>query len=161
MQLIILIINVNLPIESDKKKGKKGKSKEEREEEEREKAELELLMGDNEKGEGFDMRDVLKREKIERRKGKKNKKKLVELTGAQDDFEINVSDPRFSALHENHQFAIDPTSSQFKKTKSMQKLLSARQDKMKNTTQSDAEWKKETKTSSKVKDEKKDYGWNN
>ncbi|KAI9253507.1 hypothetical protein BDA99DRAFT_172498 [Phascolomyces articulosus] len=135
--------------ESDKsdkkkdKKNKKGKSKEEREEEAREKAELELLMGDNEKGEGFDMRDVLKREKAERRKGKKNKKKMAELTGAQDDFEINVSDPRFSALHENHQFAIDPTSSQFKKTKSMKKLLDARQDKMNSKTRTDAEWKKE------------------
>ncbi|KAK9761342.1 pre-rRNA-processing protein esf1, partial [Basidiobolus ranarum] len=44
-----------------------------------------------------------------------------------DEFEINVSDPRFTALHESHHFAIDPTNPQFKKTKSMSKLLEERQ----------------------------------
>ncbi|CAG8611113.1 13090_t:CDS:2, partial [Funneliformis mosseae] len=44
-----------------------------------------------------------------------------------DDFEINVNDPRFTALHESHHFAIDPSNPQFKKTKSMGKLLEERQ----------------------------------
>ncbi|CAB4385106.1 unnamed protein product [Rhizophagus irregularis] len=44
-----------------------------------------------------------------------------------DDFEINVNDSRFAALHESHHFAIDPSNPQFKKTKSMGKLLEERQ----------------------------------
>lgn len=99
-------------------------------------------MGDK-KGDGFDMRDVMKREKAEKKKSKKGKKKAAELEGAQEDFEINVNDPRFAALHESHHFAIDPNNPQFKKTKSMQKLMNSRQEKIKGDNL-DAEWKKST-----------------
>ena len=131
-------------IEKEKSKKKNKKSKEERQEQQRERAELELLMGDK-KGEGFDMRDVMKREKAEKNKNKKIKKKAAELEGAQEDFEINVNDPRFAALHESHHFAIDPNNPQFKKTKSMQKLMNSRQEKIKGDNL-DAEWKKSTPT---------------
>lgn len=127
-----------------KKKKNKKLSKEEREQEDKEKAELELLMGDsNSKGDGFDMRDVLKREKAEAKKGKKNKKKAAALEGAQDDFEIDVNDPRFAALHESHHFAIDPTNPQFKNTKSMKKILAARRERMQNMAVDEEEWTKE------------------
>lgn len=120
---------------NDKKKNRKSKnklSKEELEEQERQKAELELLMDDADgKGDGFNMADVIKKEKAEARKGKKNKRKAAEaLDGAQEDFEINVEDPRFAAMHESHHFAIDPTNPQFRKTKSMQKIMETRQKKL-------------------------------
>ncbi|KAI8645138.1 hypothetical protein BD408DRAFT_412314 [Parasitella parasitica] len=124
---------------------KKRASKQEREEKARERAELELLMDDDGKSEGFNMKQVLKREKLEKKKGKKGKKMAADL--GEDDFEINVSDPRFAAVQESHHFAIDPTNPQFKKTKSMQKLMSARQSKMKDATATvNDEWKKEKKS---------------
>jgi hypothetical protein len=125
----------------DKKKAKKRASKQEREEKARERAELELLM-DDDGNEGFNMKEVMKREKMEKKgkKGKKGKEVLPE-----DNFEINVSDPRFSAIQESHHFAIDPTNPQFKKTKSMKKLMDARQTKMKQDKPEDDNWKKEKK----------------
>ncbi|KAL4071369.1 hypothetical protein V8B97DRAFT_1962956 [Scleroderma yunnanense] len=46
--------------------------------------------------------------------------------GAEDDFVIDVKDDRFKALHEDHQFAIDPSNPHFKKTKGMVSLLEER-----------------------------------
>ncbi|CAI2162169.1 13810_t:CDS:10 [Funneliformis geosporum] len=113
--------------ETSKLKYKKsGKlSKKEHEEVDRQKAELELLVMDAEE-EGhkhFDMKEIIKNEK---RNGKKKKYKR-DVQVDDDDFEINVNDPRFTALHESHHFAIDPSNPQFKKTKSMSKLLDERQ----------------------------------
>ncbi|KAL1914908.1 uncharacterized protein VTP21DRAFT_7824 [Calcarisporiella thermophila] len=111
------------PSNEVKSKGKKKKSKEERKEAQRQRAELELLVMDSEKDgrKHFNMKEIIKAEK---RKGKKGgKKKTEEL---QDDFEIDVQDPRFSAVLESHHFAIDPTNPQFKKTKAMSKVLEER-----------------------------------
>ncbi|KAI6116084.1 hypothetical protein F5141DRAFT_1101024 [Pisolithus sp. B1] len=45
---------------------------------------------------------------------------------AEEDFSIDVKDDRFKALHEDHQFAIDPSNPQFKKTQGMMALLEER-----------------------------------
>lgn len=86
-------------------------SKEERKETDRQKAELELLVMDDEKEahKHFDLKDIIKNEK------KKSKKKTSKKDSIQDDddFEINVSDSRFAALHESHHFAIDPSNPQY------------------------------------------------
>ncbi|KAG8768781.1 pre-rRNA-processing protein esf1 [Ceratobasidium sp. 428] len=77
----------------------------------------------------FDMRAVLKAEKAGRsgKKGRRKDKKGAEAN-AEDgqDFQMDVKDKRFSALHEDHEFAIDPSNPHFKKTKSMQALLDER-----------------------------------
>ncbi|KAI8330502.1 hypothetical protein BC941DRAFT_475610 [Chlamydoabsidia padenii] len=132
----------------EKKKNKKKKlSKEERMEQKRQKAELELLMGDDQtKGEGFDMKQVLKREKLEKKKGKTSRKEKELLQSTTDDFEINVQDPRFAALQDSHHFAIDPTNPQFKKTKNMKKLMEARQSKLSKEWGQGEEWKKNVTT---------------
>ena len=39
---------------------------------------------------------------------------------------MDVKDPRFAAVYTSHHYAIDPTSSKFKKTKAMQELLNER-----------------------------------
>jgi len=99
-------------------------SKERHKEADQQKAELELLVMDDEI-EGhkhFDLKEIIKNEK------RKSKKKKVKKDIRNDDnFEINVNDPRFAALHESHHFAIDPSNPQFKRTKSMGKLLEERQ----------------------------------
>jgi hypothetical protein len=90
-------------------------------------AELELLMA-GEEGEGgvagkhFDMREIEKAEKRARRKGKKGKKGKDD-GGEEDTFTVETEDPRFAALFERNEYAIDPTNPKFKKTKGMQRLL--------------------------------------
>ncbi|KAG1743795.1 hypothetical protein EDB19DRAFT_1696994 [Suillus lakei] len=63
------------------------------------------------------------------KKGKKNrgKKKVInDDDEVQDDFVIDVKDDRFKAIHEDYQFAIDPSNPHFKKTKSMVALIDER-----------------------------------
>ncbi|KAG9309208.1 hypothetical protein JVU11DRAFT_10922 [Chiua virens] len=106
------------------------------------KAELALLVAsDNPHGEAahFDMKAVLKAEKQAKNKRSRRKFKnrgresdVDDGPGeTQDDFEINVKDDRFAAVHEDHQFAIDPTNPHFKKTKSMAALLDERSKRQK------------------------------
>lgn len=95
----------------------------EEKDEERSKAELELLM--MEEGEKqpqhFNMKEIVKAEK---KKGKKSRGQKEEVP--QDTFEADLSDPRFKEVFEDHDFAIDPTSSEFKGTNTMKKILKER-----------------------------------
>ncbi|KAI5479550.1 hypothetical protein MNV49_003287 [Pseudohyphozyma bogoriensis] len=102
-----------------------------REEEENKKSrdELALLIDDDDEGEElgedatkhFDLRKIIKAEK---KKGKKVKKgKGKDEPEVQDAFKIDVADDRFKALHEDHEFAIDPSNPKYVKTKSMDALL--------------------------------------
>lgn len=111
---------------AEKRTAKKKKSRSDREADARQRAELELLMADGTgapRGDGFDMREVLRREKA---RGKKKGKKGSKSAEDEDDFEIDVADPRFAAVLESHHFAIDPTNPQYKKTKAMAKLQDER-----------------------------------
>ncbi|TKA65122.1 hypothetical protein B0A55_10166 [Friedmanniomyces simplex] len=107
--------------------------------------ELELLMADDQadKVRHFDMREVEKAEKEARRKGKKNGKKskqqqpvsegLVDRdeAGAAAGFNVDSQDPRFKALFESHEYAIDPTNPRFKGTEGMKTLLEEGREKRK------------------------------
>lgn len=63
----------------------------------------------------FNLKSVIKAEKKKGRKGNKGKKgkEDQEDQEIQEDFVINVKDDRFRALHEDHQFAIDPSNPQY------------------------------------------------
>jgi hypothetical protein len=81
------------------------------------KDELELLMFDPSTSSTattrhFEMKDVIKAEKLKGKKNlkKKGKKTLEGLEAPQPDFELNVSDPRFAQVLTSHQYAIDPTN---------------------------------------------------
>ncbi|KAJ1964857.1 pre-rRNA-processing protein esf1 [Dipsacomyces acuminosporus] len=105
---------------SGKKEGKLTRKQRE-EAEAKERAELELLLDGAESGrKHFDMAEIIKAEKNKGKK-KKGKRSGVEV---EDDFKLNTSDPRFSALFDSHNFAIDPNNPNFKKTKAMKELLS-------------------------------------
>ena len=56
-----------------------------------------------------------------RRKRKKEAKKIGIATGST--FTINTEDPRFSAMYNDSNYAIDPTDSKFKATENMKKIL--------------------------------------
>ncbi|KIJ63014.1 hypothetical protein HYDPIDRAFT_113516 [Hydnomerulius pinastri MD-312] len=100
------------------------------------KEELRLLAAsDNPHGEPahFDMKAVVKAEKQNKNKKSRHKSKKRADTDADDgpneaqgDFVIDVKDDRFAAIHEDHQFAIDPSNPHFKKTKGMAALLDER-----------------------------------
>jgi hypothetical protein len=65
----------------------------------------------------FDMTSIVKSEKLAGSKGKLKRKQQARLLAKdpdlQEDFVLDASDPRFAAMHTNHQFALDPSSSQF------------------------------------------------
>ncbi|KAG6912008.1 hypothetical protein DXG01_000256 [Tephrocybe rancida] len=92
--------------------------------------ELALLVASDDPGaetKHFNLKSVLKAEKKARRKGKTRKNDNDEGDNElQEDFRIDVNDERFKILHEDHQYAIDPTNPQFKKTVSMDAFLQER-----------------------------------
>jgi hypothetical protein len=103
------------------------------------KEELELLMKSDslEKGsnsglksqqlEDYDFNQIVKAEKRrkKRRKGKKGKAESEIV----DTFEVNTTDPRFSAMYDDSSFAIDPTHPKFRDTRSMKKILAEKDKK--------------------------------
>ncbi|KAF9457452.1 hypothetical protein BDZ94DRAFT_1202746, partial [Collybia nuda] len=84
----------------------------------------------------FNLKSVLKAENKSKRKTKKKHGDQPE-DDLQEDFIINVNDDRFKALHEDHQYAIDPSNPQFKKTKAMSALLEERTQRQKNISRID------------------------
>jgi hypothetical protein len=114
---------------TSRRKEEKRKKREERAAEEaasaRQRAELELLMVDDKQADikHFDMTEIEKAEKQAKRKKGKGKGKNKEATAVPDDFNVDVSDPRFARLYESHEFAIDPTNPRFKATSGMKALL--------------------------------------
>ncbi|EGX88194.1 pre-rRNA processing protein Esf1, putative [Cordyceps militaris CM01] len=84
----------------------------------------------------FDMKEILRAEKLQRKqdaaKGSKSKKRAAAAAekkkssdGAalQKDFEMDVGDKRFQAVFDSHEYAIDPSNPKFTGSKGMQKLL--------------------------------------
>lgn len=123
--------------EKSARKADKAKKRAERDAEEAaaasRRAELELLMAEDEGGANsgvrhFDMREIEKAEKEARRKGKgkgkaKGKKGAETDESTKDDFKVSAEDPRFKALFDSHEYAIDPTNPRFKGTEGMKTLL--------------------------------------
>jgi len=109
----------------DKPIDKNNKKRDQKDLDDKSKAELELLMLDenNEKhAEHFNLKELMKSEKEKAKKSKhRNKDKIIE-----DDFKADLNDPRFSEIFTNHDFAIDPSQPQFKKTATMAKILDER-----------------------------------
>ncbi|XP_053393712.1 ESF1 homolog [Mercenaria mercenaria] len=105
----------------NKKKKKKKVETEENTETAKEKAELSLLLmdeGDNKKH--FNLRDLVQEDgkKKKKKKLKEQKNKLEE-----DDFQMNVRDPRFSAMYESHLFNIDPSAPEYRKTQGTEAII--------------------------------------
>ncbi|GAA6011140.1 hypothetical protein JCM11491_006738 [Sporobolomyces phaffii] len=122
----------------DKKKLSKKDKKAQREAEEKAQeaanSELALLVGSDDEddvlggaGEGgkhFDMRKILKAEKTKGKKVKaKGKKAKKDEAPVNDDFKLDLGDDRFKSLHDDFDFAIDPSNPRYQKTRNMDALL--------------------------------------
>ncbi|TFK77152.1 hypothetical protein BDN72DRAFT_830320 [Pluteus cervinus] len=76
----------------------------------------------------FDLKAILKAEKKKGRKAKKRKGKSIQGASQdlQEKFVLDVLDDRFKALHDDHNYAIDPSNPHYKPTKGMADLLNER-----------------------------------
>ncbi|XP_037752038.1 ESF1 homolog isoform X3 [Chelonia mydas] len=104
------------------KKFKTEESTPEKEEEEKHKAEMALLMMDDEEDDRkhFNYEKIVEQQNLSKKKKKQLMKKEELL---EDDFQVNVADTRFQALYTSHLFNLDPSDSNFKKTKAVEKIL--------------------------------------
>ncbi|KAF8248067.1 hypothetical protein K440DRAFT_661052 [Wilcoxina mikolae CBS 423.85] len=100
-------------------------------------AELGFLMGDDDnlfRKDGnnvlklghFDMKLVVKAANLKKSNESKRMKRIREAEGQQEGFEMDIQDPRFAAVFERHDFAIDPTNPRFIPTEGTQKLMEER-----------------------------------
>lgn len=60
----------------------------------------------------FNLKSVIKAEKLKGKKLRKGKKNKLDEAELQEDFSINVDDDRFTAVHDDNDFAIDPSNPQ-------------------------------------------------
>ncbi|QPG75232.1 hypothetical protein FOA43_002582 [Brettanomyces nanus] len=113
--------------EKDRKKKRKEKLKEMKKQERAKKTgkrekhrHIEEKKDDNH----FDMKDIIKAEKLKlkKKKSKKQKRQEREIGEIDEDIKIDEGDTRFDEIFEDHEFAIDPTNPEFKKTTVMKKL---------------------------------------
>ncbi|XP_077670197.1 ESF1 homolog isoform X2 [Eretmochelys imbricata] len=104
------------------KKFKTEESTPEKEEEEKHKAEMALLMMDDEEDDRkhFNYEKIVEQQNLSKKKKKQLMKKEELL---EDDFQVNVADTRFQALYTSHLFNLDPSDSNFKRTKAVEKIL--------------------------------------
>ncbi|XP_065890396.1 ESF1 homolog [Dysidea avara] len=107
------------------KKRKRGKLPTEEPGNDQQKSELELLMMDNDDDgkEHFNLKGILKKEKESAKKKRKKKRDESAMEEIQDSFKMDVNDPRFLALYESHEYALDPSNPQYKPTKGMSALV--------------------------------------
>ncbi|KAJ8246160.1 hypothetical protein GJAV_G00264350 [Gymnothorax javanicus] len=121
-----------VPLKS-KSKSKKKKAKaeertqEEEEELEKQKAEMALLMDDedDDKHKHFNYDKIVERQNLSKRKMKKLQKKN-ELPD-EDDFQVDVKDPRFQAMFTSHLYNLDPSDPSYRKTKATRTFVEEKQ----------------------------------
>lgn len=97
-------------------------------EDKRRKAELELLLMDQDENGGkkhFNMKEIEENATMSKSKRKRlsKKKKSAQEETKNDDFEVDVKDPRFTALFTSHHFNIDPADPHYRKTKGTEALV--------------------------------------
>ncbi|CAH0479209.1 unnamed protein product [Peronospora belbahrii] len=92
--------------------------------------------GSNDSNQGerdFNMKNIVKQEKVKSLKGKRRAKEMKKLVkqrasgGLQEGFEFDAADPRFGALYtKGSHFQLDPTDPKYKKTEATQAIFKER-----------------------------------
>ncbi|XP_076282548.1 ESF1 homolog isoform X1 [Lasioglossum baleicum] len=94
--------------------------------EEKRKAELELLLMDEDRNDDkrhFNMKKIEELATMTKSKQKRLSKKRNGQPMQEDNFEVNVQDPRFNALFTSHHYNIDPADPHYRKTKGTEALI--------------------------------------
>ncbi|KAI0010018.1 hypothetical protein F4779DRAFT_332769 [Xylariaceae sp. FL0662B] len=132
-------VKVSKSFERKEERRKRREAKEaEASENAAQRAQLERIMADDSKDvaehlDHFDINEIARAEKQRSKKNKKKGKKGAEDHGGlQEGFKMDVSDDRFKAVFESHEFAIDPSNPKYKATPGMKQLLEERRKKRKN-----------------------------
>lgn len=109
-----------------KKAMKNGDVSEDDDNEEKRKAELELLLMDEDRNDDkrhFNMKKIEELATMTKSKQKRLSKKRNGQPIQEDNFEVNVQDPRFNALFTSHHYNIDPADPHYRKTKGTEALI--------------------------------------
>uniref|UniRef100_A0A8C1VUG6 ESF1, nucleolar pre-rRNA processing protein, homolog (S. cerevisiae) n=2 Tax=Cyprinus carpio TaxID=7962 RepID=A0A8C1VUG6_CYPCA len=119
----------SLKNKKNKKNSKKDEERtpEEQEELERKRAEMELLMDDedDDKHKHFNYDKIVEQQNLSKKKRKKLLKSNTPLE--EDNFQVDVQDPRFQAVFTSHLYNLDPSDPAYKKTKATQSILEEKQ----------------------------------
>ncbi|KAL7845459.1 hypothetical protein AOLI_G00236510 [Acnodon oligacanthus] len=109
------------------KKGEEHRTPEEEAELEKQKAEMALLMeeDDEEKHRHFNYDKIVEQQNLSKKKQKKLLKTKTLLE--EDNFQVDVQDPRFQAMFTSHLYNLDPSDPAYKKTKGTQSILEEKQ----------------------------------
>ncbi|XP_029009823.1 ESF1 homolog [Betta splendens] len=108
--------------------GEEERTAEEEEELQRQKAEMVLLMDDDAdeaKHKHFNYDKIVEQHNLSKRKKKQLLKKSEELLD--DDFQVDVKDPRFQAMFTSHLYNLDPSHPSYKKTRATESILAEKQ----------------------------------
>lgn len=81
---------------------------------------------DDGKHKHFNYDRIVEEQNLSKKKRKKLLKKGEELL-EDDDFQVDVKDPRFQAMFTSHLFNLDPSHPSYKKTKATQSILTEKQ----------------------------------
>uniref|UniRef100_A0A674DZV7 ESF1, nucleolar pre-rRNA processing protein, homolog (S. cerevisiae) n=1 Tax=Salmo trutta TaxID=8032 RepID=A0A674DZV7_SALTR len=106
---------------SKKNKKVEERTPEEKEELEKQKAEMALLMEDDDKHKHFNYDKIVEEQNLSKKKRKKLLKK-DNTSLEEDDFQVDVKDPRFQAMFTSHLYNLDPSDPGYKKTKATQSI---------------------------------------
>ncbi|XP_053471430.1 ESF1 homolog isoform X2 [Ictalurus furcatus] len=111
------------------KKSKKGEEQltaEEEAELEKRKAEIALLMDDDdEKHRHFNYDQIVEQQNLSKKKKKKLLKNNTLLE--EDNFKVDLQDPRFQAMFTSHLYNLDPSDPAYKKTRGTRSILEEKQ----------------------------------
>ena len=87
-----------------------------------------LVMDSDDDKAHFDYKEIVKKSTLSKKKEKKRKRKNSETAANQDDdFQMDLKDPRFAAIFHNPKYNVDPSHPGFKKTKAMKSIIEEKQ----------------------------------
>jgi len=92
-----------------------------------------MIMDSDDERNHFNYKDIVESETKSGKSKKWKKKKKVATKPVEDTFAVDVADDRFGALFNRAEFNIDPTESNFKKTKNMEKIIAEKMKRIENS----------------------------
>merc|ERR1712055_601207 len=93
-----------------------------------------MIMDSDDERNHFNYKDIVESETKSGKSKKWKKKRKVMTKPVEDNFAVDVADDRFGTLFNRAEFNIDPTESNFKKTKNMEKIIAEKMKRIESST---------------------------